>query len=465
MKNLSILVFTFISLSLWSQTFLEKTIETGSTHAECQNIIPTSDGGLVLVGQRTSGTGPSTIDLLLLKTNQNGDTIWTRSFGIDNVVEVGWRIIETSDLSFVIAATYQHYYLSEGGVLIIKTNSTGHELWSKKFPNLGRGGRTISIITNPAGEFIFTLRTQSTGKFALLKLDPSGNTIWVKDNYPNLIQSGFGVLTTDGELFISGGGSDSNLYPYAIAMRCDASGNLLWSKTFSPSEYPPFPYDMLETPDGNFIITGPSFDSTLASRDVHLTKLAASGKIMWSKFYGGSGEESPAGLHITESNSYLIGGYTHGNNAFLMKVSPYGDSLWTMTFDSLTSKYCNSMCVSRDRRIYMTGTAVDSEVSMWQQPLFIKSIDPDEPPSAPISKISLFPNPNNGNFTLESFAPITKVHIVDAMGRVLFNANNPDPFSQKFSPINVPFLKPGVYTARVYTAGIIYPISFAVTRW
>lgn len=103
---------------------------------------PTNDGGYIITGY-TESYGAGGWDVYLIKTDEHGDTLWTRTFGGAGY-EHGSCVKQTSDNGYIISS----YSNSCGGsydVLLIKTNSQGIVGFHKIFSNPDY----INIYPNP----------------------------------------------------------------------------------------------------------------------------------------------------------------------------------------------------------------------------------------------------------------------------------------------------------------------------
>ncbi|MFH1011920.1 MAG: hypothetical protein V1784_11890, partial [bacterium] len=75
--------------SLWSRTF------GGSNHDWCYCAQQTSDGGYILAGvTRSFGAGQD--DAWLVKTDANGDSLWSRTFG-GTLADLCFSVRQTAD--------------------------------------------------------------------------------------------------------------------------------------------------------------------------------------------------------------------------------------------------------------------------------------------------------------------------------------------------------------------------------
>jgi hypothetical protein len=121
-RDFWILKTTLDGDSLWSRTY------GGIGDDECYDIKRSSDGGYLLVGY-TRSWGSDGRDIWLLKTNASGDSLWSRTYG-GSANDVGLEILEVQDSGFLIVATST--VTSEGDVdtWLLKTNSNGDSLWT-----------------------------------------------------------------------------------------------------------------------------------------------------------------------------------------------------------------------------------------------------------------------------------------------------------------------------------------------
>ncbi len=203
---------------------------------------------------------------------------------------------------------------------IIRTNDNGDTLWAVSY------GDTCpqyinDICANSDGGCIAvggaTVCANPNGGGDITRLDANGNILWAKncanteDPYP-VIQSSDGNFIVGGYVTGIGSGSEDG-----CIMKLDAStGDTLWSKTYGGPGDEWF-YHILQTADGGYLAAGftTSFGqggssvcgtSSLPGKDIYLVKTDANGNLMWSKAYGTSGCEYAFG-HCLEATS--DGGY------------------------------------------------------------------------------------------------------------------------------------------------------------
>ena len=110
--------------TLWTRTY-------GSSGDErAHSIQQTNDGGYIIVGYTNHLPGGD-YDVYLLKTNSNGDVLWTRIYGAAGI-DYGYSVQQTSDEGYIISGlTYSNHNYAQ--IYLIKTNPDGDILWTRKY--------------------------------------------------------------------------------------------------------------------------------------------------------------------------------------------------------------------------------------------------------------------------------------------------------------------------------------------
>jgi hypothetical protein len=84
----------------------------------------TTDNGYIVVGE-TSSFGAGSYDVWLLKFNEQGDTVWSKTFG-GSEDEYGSCVSQTTDGGFIISGMIKSFDNSNGNLWLIKTDYTGY---------------------------------------------------------------------------------------------------------------------------------------------------------------------------------------------------------------------------------------------------------------------------------------------------------------------------------------------------
>ena len=98
--------------------------------------------------------------------------------------------------------------------------------------------------------------------------------------------------------------------------------------------------DVIELSDGNYVITGITTSYSNGGNDLIVTKTTAAGAILWSKNFGGPGDDGGKVVFAGPNDDLFVGGYTtNGTNkdGYLIKLTTNGAVIWTKTFGGALS--------------------------------------------------------------------------------------------------------------------------------
>ena len=186
----------------WSKTFGGTDFEQGSL------VQQTTDGGYIIIGSTSNG-GNGSDYLYLIKTNENGDSLWTKTFG-GTYFDMGHSVQQTTDGGYIITGQ-KGYYGNNGpssDVYLIKTDVNGDSLWTRTFGGTN-SDRGQSVQQTTDGGYIITGSTSSFGNGSsdvyLIKTDGNGTEQWTKTFGGTNSDQGLSVQqTTDGGYIITG---------------------------------------------------------------------------------------------------------------------------------------------------------------------------------------------------------------------------------------------------------------------
>ncbi len=307
----------------WSRTF------GGSSYNRCYSVQLTTDGGYILTG-KTSSFGAGRYDFWLVRADANGDSLWSRTFGGTSDEEC-YSVQQTTDGGHILGGWTESYGAGGKDFWLVKTDANGDSLWSRTFGGSNYDG-CQSVQQTTDGGYILGGYTDSYGAgswdFWLVKTDVSGIEEWSRTFGGS---SGDGCMsvqqTTDGG-YILGGLTQS----YGVGsndfwlVRADANGDTLWTRTFGGSGMDGC-NSVQQTTDGGYILGGLTQSYGAGSSDFWLVKTDASGTEEWSRTFGGSGEDECYSVQQTSGGGYILGGHTRSFGAggwdfWLVKMGP-----------------------------------------------------------------------------------------------------------------------------------------------
>ncbi|MBE9481234.1 MAG: T9SS type A sorting domain-containing protein [Bacteroidetes bacterium] len=309
----------------------------GSFFDWAEQVEQTTDGGYIVIADYSFGG--MNYDAWLIKTDSNGDILWSKTFG-GLSEDRGQSVQQTTDGGYIIAGTTSSFGSGAYDIWLIKTDELGNELWSKTFGGTSwdwgyfvqqtdDGGYIVIGCKDPGAYYIWDV--------FLIKTDSEGNTTWTKtyggDNY----DVGHCVRqTSDGGYIITGytysyGAGSSDVW----LIKTDANGNESWSQTFGGSN-PEHGYSVIQTPDDGYTIVGYTRSFGAGDYDVWLINTDNNGNEVWNKTYGGIDDDRAFSVQQTVDGEYIIAGFTESFGAgnydiWLIKTLSNGDTLWTKT--------------------------------------------------------------------------------------------------------------------------------------
>jgi len=155
----------------------------------------TDDGGLIIVGY-TKSYGMGENDLWLIKTNQYGQEEWNKTFG-GSQNDYGHCVEQTNDGGYIITGDTFSYGSYTNNFWVIKTDQNGNEIWNKTY---GDGFGNYIDQTNE-GYYVLTGSLNDEAAFLLIN---SEGALLLNET---LQQSGTGHCvrqTSDGKYILVG---------------------------------------------------------------------------------------------------------------------------------------------------------------------------------------------------------------------------------------------------------------------
>ena len=239
----------------------------------------TTDGGYVVAGY-TESYGAGSYDVWLIKTDSDGNELWSKTYGgTDN--DEAYSVKQTTDGGYIVAGYTESYGAGEEDMWLIKTDADGNKLWDQTFGGNYYDSANSVQQTNDNGYIVagYTYFYGAHNHDAwLIKTDTDGNMLWdqtyggtgLSDKAESVQQ------TTDGGYIIAGF-TDSYGTDTAWLIKTDADGNMLWDRTYGGGGFSDdYAESVQQTTDGGYIVAGYA-GSNPGERDVWLIKTDADG--------------------------------------------------------------------------------------------------------------------------------------------------------------------------------------------
>ena len=313
----------------------------GSNYEYGYDVATTNDGGYILVGS-TESYGQGYEDILLVKTDSLGDTLWTKTYGGPNV-DVGTRVIQTNDGGYLIGGYTASYGSGNEDALLIKTDSQGDTLWSNVYGG-SSDDKIFGMSKSLDGGYIISGKSGWSG--SVIKIDSSGSTVWAKQyssyyNLRNINQS------SDSSLYCIGNYYGGN-YDALLLTLNHSNGNVIWAKSIGGNDND-YGKSVIQTSDGGYAITGITYSFGSGSADMFFAKTDSLGNVTVAKAYGNTYYDYGYDIIETNSGNYTLTGIHYGNGSYgwgyypiLLTIDTTGNILWSKAYAPSNSS--NSFC-------------------------------------------------------------------------------------------------------------------------
>ncbi len=434
--------------TLWTKTF-------GGVQADDGYCVQqTTDGGFIITGLTYSASGGSDPDVYLIKTNDAGDTLWTKTYGTKNKVDEGRYVQQTSDGGFIVTGSV--FAQGKGlQVWLIKTDANGDSLWSKEF-----GGQNnemgYCVQQTSDGGYILTGELQASGNLTdlwLIKTDGNGNYLWSKNYGGTGYDKGYSVeQTTDGGYIVTGYTASFGAgYNDVWLLKTDAAGDTLWTRTYGGFDND-YGYCVQQTTDGGYFITGTSH-SFSAGTGVYLVKTDAAGDTLWTKSFSGSRGYSG---RQTSDGGYIVTGWAEplgpaNSNIWLIRTNPSGDTLWTKVFGADEYEQGRSVQQTSDGGYVLCGFTDSYGAGGYDIWLIRVDAETTTIQEKQQTGFAIYPNPTSGKFNITGLEPgvkINRMEIIDSFGQITRSFGGE--FFTEGKNIDVSNLAAGLYFCRIY---------------
>lgn len=410
---------------LWIKTF-------GGDYMEyAHSVQQTTDGGYIVAGC-TSSYGSGNFDVWIVKTDESGNEEWNQTYGgLDN--DVAYDVRQTTDEGFIIVGYSDSFGPGYHNVYLIKTDNQGNEEWHRTFGNYDNRGNAVALTDD--GGYIIAGATWLQGSndyfdVWLIKTDASGFEEWNKTYGGYEWDEAKSVQKTADGGYIVCGYSNYNIY----LLKTDTEGNKEWSHSYAGGSID-IGYSAQQTNDGGYIIIGYTYT---ADEDMQywLIKTDEQGNEEWNKIYGGTEEDCPYDVIQTNDGGYIITGNTKPiplSDLWIIKTDDQGNITWDKIYDDNGCELGNSIEQTTDGGYIVAGEKKNSG-SSWSDFLLVR-VDSDSIMSVndditDNNYLSSYPNPFSAstiiNYSLPSNMREASIEIFNIKGQKIkiFPINN-----------------------------------------
>ncbi|MCC6372283.1 MAG: T9SS type A sorting domain-containing protein [Bacteroidia bacterium] len=249
---------------------------------------------------------------VLAQNPNNWDTAWICSYGGPNI-DYAKDVKETPDGGFIIAGTTGSFGNGQTSFYLIKTDSIGQHQWSRA---LGTNQNDLAYSVE---------------------------------------------LANDGGYFIAGSSNGNAQSGYdAYLVKTDKNGIEQWSKNYGGSDWD-FIYNSCKMPDGGLVLCGETYSGTNGIAKTYALRLDAAGTVMWSKTLGGKAKGKGSVVKRSGNCLFIAGKLfdTIANkyNAAVYKLDFSGNLIKqnVLSGNTLENLSYNDLCITRYGTLFLCG--------------------------------------------------------------------------------------------------------------
>jgi hypothetical protein len=291
---------------IWNKTF-----DAGGPN-DARSIQQTNDGGYILAGTKFLGGLKS--NALLVKTDSKGSEVWRRTFGKLGFINVANSVQLTNDGGYILAGQTFSTDTDYGDAWLIRTDSNGQEIWSRTFGGSFEDQAYSAQQTSDNG-YILAGWTDSMGvedsNAWLIKTDREGREIWKKTLGEDVGDVHRVQQTSDGGYTLIGG---------AGLIKTDSEGNEIWKRTFNKDGI-----EIVQPiSNGSYILAGRTVSSDSKDINAWLIKTDSEGNDIWKMTFCGTGDDLIKSVQQTSDGGFILTRWNDSiEDAWLVKIAPF----------------------------------------------------------------------------------------------------------------------------------------------
>jgi hypothetical protein len=320
-----------------------------------------ADGGYILAGSGLDSLEDEGV-AELTKLNKFGDVVWRKQFPGEGTSGFADLVIDNDGSILAVGQTAPSPGRNSN-VLVVKTDANGELIWQNIWGGSEKDEAHDVIKTNDgayllAGESNNTEASGGVKDALLLKIDAGGNVLWNKLYGTTEGEDARSVAQTADGGYVFTGIKSVGLGQNIFFVKTDADGNQVWQKTYSGGKAG---NSVAATDDGGFILAGFKITEGISGQDIYIVKTNSDGDTLWTRTYGGINGEQASEVIETEDLGYLIVGSTEsfgagGNDVYMIKLDEAGNESWVRFYGGLFGDGASSVKETSGYGFIVSGT-------------------------------------------------------------------------------------------------------------
>jgi len=343
--------------------------------------------------------------VFILKLDRNGNFIWVKQMGGNNVAEPGGgsTVIDASGNVYTTSrfsgtadfdpgpGVFNLSSVGEHDIFVSKLDAAGNFVWAKRIGGIG-GDLSYSIAVDVTGNIyttgffsgtadfdpgagVFNLNSFGNADIFIVKLNGAGNFIWAKQMGGSLGDAAYSITTDpSGNVYTTGafiGPADfdpgpgvfilgSRISQVAFVSKLDATGNFVWAKQLGEGSLVASGVDIVLDLFQNVYTTGgfyttADFDpgtcvfnlTSAGEFDIYVSKLDIGGNFIWAKKMGGDGYDVGISIALDVFGNVYTTGIFYGIADFdpgdnIYNLHAFAGNAFVHKMSPITVSACNN---------------------------------------------------------------------------------------------------------------------------
>lgn len=389
MKSLTtyFVIFLFFPILLLSQAIVFQKSYDFSFDDKFNDFVATPDGEFILVG--TTMASPYVTNMLIVKTDEHGDMIWSKIYGADSSCHAN-RIIHLVNDNYLIAGSYGNPMQA----YILKIDSQGDSLNSYFFPN-EYGSTCVDVVEIENSDIlliqqVFLLPTASN----IIYADSNGNINWEKLATAN--ESNNIHMISDDEFYVTVYNGLVN-YAHNILTKYNLQGTIIQNTEFSSFNG----INICSAIWENVVYMGGMYEST-GAYPACVMKTDFEGQLFWYEIYFSVAYSSVNSIVPIDEEQIITCGDLD-DQIFVMRINSEGDSIKGILLNNYDKQSGNAMMYMDDHLLIAGNNNGGGSHDAYFIKLHLDTLSTGiiEPKLDIISQLTIFPNPANEYIDVE----------------------------------------------------------------
>ena len=291
----------------WSKVIGGMDVEWG------YSVVCTLDGGYAISGYTNSG-GAGGYDLYLVRTDASGNTLWTKTYGGGDW-DFCYSLGQMPDSGFVLCGETYSFGNGMKDAYVVRTDKNGDTVWTRSYGGAQDDEARSVVIRNDTIFVAGSTRSFGNGGSDIYFMElnsNNGDTLLTKTLGGAGDEHGNGIDTSAAHTVVLIGSTTSFPSPSGIntyVFELDTAGNTLWSHVHGGAN-DDIGNSIVQAPNGDFYSVGTSNSSGSGGFGLHMMWLNSGGWWLSGPVFGGLYDEEGCGVAFRAAGGIVFAGTT-----------------------------------------------------------------------------------------------------------------------------------------------------------